>query len=143
MPARASFTITDGESTPVSHIFTPNGDNPNNHGEAWFARINANPVLTETVKMVVKDSTDSLENISKPGYKCIPRSIQGRISLPYAYTDPVSGLVLLDYTNYGIFDLKIHPRSSAQAAKNLRTLLRGVMYNALFDNVYDVGERIW
>lgn len=145
MTARANIAQNDGEGTPVTHTFVPDGDIA--EGVARWVNRNASvPAASEKITLMVKDSPSQPEEYSTPGKKVSPRVTEYRLRMPVTYVDGVSGLTLIDYTNEVIVRFNLHPRTSEQAAKNLRTLtLNSLGANSGNQIAYavDKGEKIW
>lgn len=57
MSARANIAIADGEASPVTHTFTPDGDL--SEGVARYINFDDSPVLSETLTISVRDSNSS------------------------------------------------------------------------------------
>lgn len=145
MVARANMAMADGETSPVTHTFTPNGDVAN--GVLKYRNLNASvPAASETVTLQVTDSSASPQDFSVPGKKVSPRKVEFRIKLPVTYVDGVSGLTLVDFVNEGIVQFLIHPRSTEQQAENLRVLSANALTTANGNQLLyavDKGESIW
>lgn len=122
MPARLNISLNDGESTPVAHVFVPDGDvSP---GHARFVNANASvPAASEYFFALVQRSTAKAEDYSTPGKKVAPSKVMFRLLYPSTYTDAVSGLTLVDFIDEHIFTSLCHPRSSTQRRKNGRVLM--------------------
>lgn len=142
MPARANVTLADGESTPVDHIFTPDGDVAPD--VARFINRNASvPAASEVFTVSPKASSASVADLSEPGKKVAPRVTEFRLRMPVTYVDGVSGLTLIDYVNEAIFSFKVHPRASEQQVENLRVMARTAIGQAPLVVCVDKGEKIW
>lgn len=144
MSARANVALADGEGSPVTHTFVPNGD----LAEGVAAYINRNataPAASETLTISVKRSSASPSDIQVPGLKIAPRSTEIRVRYPATYTDVNTGLVLVDFIDESIMSFKIHPRSVQQRAKNLRVMSYSCLATAItqVSNAVDLGEAIW
>lgn len=147
MVARANIALDDGESSPVTHTFTPDGENANDPNEKIYVNRNASvPAASEILYIKVKGSASPTEEYTVPGKKVSPRSVQVRIKDPVTYVDSVSGLTLVDYVNEAIFDIKLHPRTSEQEAKNLMFMVKDLFAEANGSQFYEavtLGEKIW
>lgn len=147
MVARANIALDDGESSPVTHTFTPDGETPTNSNEASYVNRNTSvPAASERLLIEVKASSALPEDFSTPGKKVSPRSVKVRVKYPATYTDAVSGLTLVDFVDEAIIDYKIHPRSSEQRAKNLMFMVKDLHAEANGSQFYEavtLGERIW
>jgi len=145
MVARANMAMADGETSPVTHTFTPNGDVAN--GVLKYRNLNASvPAASETLTILVADTTSQPQDYSVPGKKVSPRKVEVRLKLPVTYVDSVSGLTLVDFVNEGIVQFLIHPRSTEQQAENLRVLTANSLTAANSNQVLygvDKGESIW
>lgn len=145
MSARANLALADGEGTPVTHTFTPNGDAAN--GVMRYRNLNATtPAASETATILVKDSSASTSDFSQPGKKVSPRTVEMRLRMPATYVDAVSGLTLVDYVNEGVCTFLLHPRTTEQQAENIRVMLSKLLTEANGNQVLyavDKGEHIW
>jgi len=126
MPARATLAINDGETTPVSHSFVPDGDVANGH--ARFINFNASvPAASEYLFCNVQRSPAKSQDYSTPGKKVAPNSVAIRLLYPATYVEAVSGLTLVDFVDEHIYRSLCHPRSSQQRRKNGRTLVQNAI----------------
>lgn len=142
MPARGSFTLADGESTPVNHVFQPDGDLEPNHGR--YVNFNAAmPAASEYLFLHGKRSAARPEEYSVPGKKVPPRKVLARLLQPVTYVDSVSGLTLVDYVNEYRTESLIHPRTPSQTSKNGRTILRALTNTSNFNSVHDDGATVY
>lgn len=145
MVARANMAMADGETSPVTHTFTPNGDVAN--GVVRYRNLNASvPAASEILTLSILDTTAAAQDYSVPGKKVSPRKFELRIKLPVTYVDAVSGLTLVDFINEGIVQFLIHPRSTEQQAENLRVLTANALTATNGNQVLygvDKGEQIW
>lgn len=145
MVARANVALADGESSPVTHTFTPNGDLAN--GVINYRNLNATtPAASETLSISVRDSNASAADFSQPGKKVSPRVVEMRLRMPSTYTDAVSGLTLVDYVNEAIITFLQHPRTPEQTAENIRKMCIDLLNVANGNQVgyaVDKGEHIW
>lgn len=142
MSARANIAIVDGESTPVTHTFVPDGTLEN--GVARWINFDSSPSLSEILTVLVKDSASSGEDYSTPGKKVSPRKVEIRLKDPVTYTDAVSGLTLLDFPNEAVITFNLHPRTTVQQAENLRLMVKGLMDgHANITDAVEKGQKIW
>jgi hypothetical protein len=145
MSARANIAVNDGEGSPVTHTFTPNGDAANE--VMRYRNLNATvPAASEVITLSVKDSPASLVDISTPGKKISPRSVEFRLSYPATYVDGVSGLTLVDFVDLAVVQFLIHPRSIEQRCENLRTMVINALTQANGNQILyavDKGEHVW
>lgn len=145
MVARANMAMADGETSPVTHTFTPNGDVAN--GVMRYRNLNASvPAASESLTLQVSDSTSPYQDFSVPGKKVSPRKFELRLKLPVSYVDSVSGLTLVDFVNEAIVQFLIHPRATEQQAENLRVLTANALTQTNGNQVLygvDKGEQIW
>lgn len=145
MAARASIAVQDGETTPVTHTFTPNGFDAK--GVNFWRNLNSSvPSASETISMLVQDSPSAPSDISIPGKKVAPRKVECRLKDPATYVDGVSGLTLVDYINEGIVTFLFHPRSPQQSNKNLRVMLQQLITNTNGNQVLyaiEQGEAVY
>jgi hypothetical protein len=142
MSARANIAIADGEASPVTHTFTPDGDL--SEGVARYINFDDSPVLSETLTISVRDSNSSGQDYSIPGKKVSPRKVEMRLKMPISYVDSVSGLTLLDFTNEAVLTFNLHPRTSEQQAENLRKMVEDLMDgHANVTDAIEKGQRIW
>lgn len=143
MSARANITMADGETSPVTHTFTPDGDIA--EGVARYVNRNTTtPAASETFTLSIRDSTSSPEDFSTPGKKVSPRKVEFRLRQPLTYVDAVSGLTLVDFVNEAIVTLNLHPRTSSQQAKNVRKMIEDVMDGkANVTDAIETGEKVW
>jgi hypothetical protein len=126
MPSRGNITLPDGESTPINHVFVPDGDVSPNH--ARFINVNASvPAASEFAFVSVQRSTARAEDYSTPGKKVAPNRCTFRLLYPSTYVEAVSGLTLVDFIDEYIWQSLCHPRSSVQRRENGRTLSAGMM----------------
>lgn len=145
MVARANVAIADGEGSPVTHTFTPNGDLA---AEVMrYRNLNASvPAASEILTLSVKDSSSTPADISTPGKKISPRTFEARLRYPATYVDGVSGLTLVDFVDEAIITCLLHPRTSEQRAKNMRLMLINLLTQTNGNQVLygiDKGEHIW
>lgn len=145
MVARANVAVADGESSPVTHTFTPNGDVSN--GVMRYRNFNASaPAASETMTIQVSDSSSSPADFSVPGKKVSPRKVEIRLRQPVTYVDAVSGLTLVDYVNEAIVQILAHPRSPEQTNENLRKMISDALLATNSNQILyaiDKGEAIW
>lgn len=142
MPARGSFTLADGETVPVNHVFQPDGDLEPNHGR--YVNFNAAmPAASEYLFLHGKRSAARPEDYSIPGKKVPPRRVRARLIQPVTYVDSVSSLTLVDYVNEYRVESDIHPRTPSQVVKNGRTILRAFTNTTNFNSVHDDGLVIY
>lgn len=145
MSARANIAVADGEASPVTHTFTPNGDLAN--GVMRYRNLNATtPAASETCTLQVKDSPSQVQDYSTPGKKVSPRTVEFRLRMPTTYTDAVSGLTLVDFVNEAVGTFLLHPRTTEQQAENIRKMFAAAWTetngNQLLYAV-DKGEHVW
>lgn len=142
MSARGSFSINDGESTPVSHTFTPDGDvGP---GHLRFINRNAGvPAASEYVFCRVTKSNSALNSIQAPKTQVNPDVFELRVKYPATYTDSATGLTLVDFIDESQVKRMTHPRSSEQRRKNLRTLTVNAVAVGMFVTAWDKAEAVW
>jgi hypothetical protein len=144
MVARANIAVADGETSPVTHTFTPNGDV---NGVLEFRNLNATtPAASETITLNVAKSNSPTSEFSIPGKKVGPRKIELRLKMPSTYTDAVSGLTLVDFVNEGIVQFLLHPRTTEQQAENIRKMLAATLTETNGNQVLyavDKGEAVW
>lgn len=143
MPARANIAINDGESSPVTHTFVPDGDVGPNH--ARFINANASvPAASEFLFVGVTRSSAKAEDYSRPGKKVPPSKGWVRLLYPATYTEAVSGLVLVDYVDEHWYQHYVHPRSSTQRRKNGRMIIYNALAATLIGpNTLDAGTGIY
>lgn len=142
MAARGNVIVNDGEAVPVAHTFTPAGDIA--EGVAMFHNRNvAVPAATEVFTVSVRTSPSRPEDYSIPGKKVSPRVTEIRFKYPSTYIDAVSGLTLVDFVDEAVYRFMVHPRSTDQRAKNLRTMTSGTMATAVIAKAVESGEFIW
>jgi len=128
MPARGNITLTDGETSPGSHVFVPDGDVSPNH--ARFINVNASvPAASEYAFVNVQRSSAKAEDYSTPGKKVAPNRFSIRLLYPSTYVEAVSGLTLIDFIDEHIYQSLCHPRSSVQRRENGRIMM-GVAVNS-------------
>lgn len=126
MPARGNIATNDGESTPVTHTFVPDGDVAPGHSR--FVNVNASvPAASEFLFVGVQRSSAKAEDYSRPGKKVAPSKGWVRILYPSTFVEAVSGLTLVDFIDEHLYQSFVHPRSSTQRRKNGRIM----MYNTL------------
>lgn len=145
MTVRANLTIADGETSPVNHVFSPDGDVLST-GEVAFLNRNASvPAASEVVLASVRKSAAQPEDYSVPGKKVLPRVVQFRLKYPATYVDASSGLTLVDFVDEVTIKFMIHPRSSEQRGKNLRLMTANMLIYGGTQITYatDKGEGIW
>lgn len=143
MGERANIAIDDGESTPVTHTFVPNGDRADVFA---FRNFNASvPAASESITVLVKDSVELPQVYSIPGRKSQPRTVSMRMKLPTTYTDAVSGLTLTDFPVEVNITLQAHPRATEQQCENARVLASNLLINGGTPVTYawDKGEHLW
>lgn len=145
MVARANVALADGETSPVTHTFTPNGDAAN--GILRYKNLNTSvPAASESLTISVRDSASTPADISTPGKKVSPRVVEMRLKDPVTYVDGVSGLTLIDFVNEAVITFMIHPRCSEQEAENIRKMCVDLLNVANSNQVgyaVDKGEHIW
>lgn len=145
MSARANVAVADGEASPVTHTFTPNGDLAN--GVIRYRNLNATtPAASESLTIQVKDSPASTADFSQPGKKVSPRTVEMRLRMPSTYVDAVSGLTLVDYVNEAVCTMLLHPRTTEQQAENIRKMTSALFTETNGNQVLyaiDKGEAIW
>lgn len=145
MVARANIAVADGESSPATHTFTPNGDGAN--GIFLFRNLNATtPLASEVITMSQKDSSSPVSDSSVPGKKVSPNVVEFRLRYPATYVDAVSGLTLVDYTDEAIVTFNRHPRSTEQRGENIRKMVSNLLVDAVGTMVtyaVDKGEKVW
>lgn len=136
MPARANLSLNDGESTPVTHVFVPDGDVAPGH--ARFINANASvPAASEYLFALVQRSSAKGEDYSTPGKKVAPNKVMFRILYPSTYTDAVSGLTLVDFVDEHIYTSLCHPRSSVQRRENGRVMMVNLLLVGTVITVHD------
>lgn len=145
MVARANVAVADGEGSPVTHTFTPNGDVAN--GVLKYRNFNSTvPAASETLTILVVDSSALPADFSIPGKKVSPRKVEMRVRYPATYDDETTGLTLVDFVDEAIVTFLIHPRSSEQRAENIRTMVSNLLTQTNGNQVLyavDKGEAIW
>lgn len=142
MVARANIAVADGEGTPVTHTFVPDGDIAVD--VARFINRNASvPAASEVLTLSPRMSSSSVEDYSVPGKKVNPQVTELRLKYPATYVDGVSGLTLVDFVDEGIITTRRHPRSSEQRGENLRVMLSNALLQAVVTPSFDRGEKIW
>jgi hypothetical protein len=145
MVARANIAVADGESSPATHTFTPNGDGAN--GVFAFRNLNATtPAASETITMSQKDSASPVADVQTPAKKVSPNVTEFRLRYPATYVDAVSGLTLVDYTDEAIVTFNRHPRSTEQRGENIRKMVSNLLADAVGTMVtyaIDKGEKVW
>lgn len=143
MPARGNVVLTDAETTPVDHTFTPQKDIGND--VVQWRNLNATvPAASELFTCRVRDSSATGEDISTPGKKVSPRSVEMRLNYPSTFTDPNS-LELVDFTDVAIVQFLVHPRSTQQRCKNLKAMIVEAItaQGNLLNLPVETGEHIW
>jgi hypothetical protein len=145
MVARANIAVADGESSPATHTFTPNGDGAN--GVFNFRNLNTTtPAASETITMSQRDSSSTLSDIQTPGKKVSPCVTEFRVRYPATYVDAVSGLTLVDYVDEAIVTFNRHARSPEQRGENLRKMVSNLLVDGVGTMVtyaIDKGEKVW
>lgn len=142
MSARANIAIVDGESSPATHTFVPDGTLDN--GVARWINFGTSPALSETLTILVKDTTSSGEDYSTPGKKVTPRKVEIRLKQPVTYTDAVSGLTLQDFVNECVITFNLHPRTTVQQGENIRLMVMDLLDgHANVTDAVEKGQKIW
>lgn len=109
MTARANIAVADGEAAPVTHTFTPNGDNAAN-GVMSFRNLNATvPLASEVITISMKDSSSPASDAATPGKKVSPNVFELRLRYPATYVDATSGLTLVDFIDEAILTINRPP----------------------------------
>lgn len=145
MAARANIAVTDGAGSPATHTFTPNGGLAN--GVLMYRNLDASvPAASEGVSLMVKDSSSPVGDVSQPGKKVSPRTVEIRLRDPVTYVDAVSGLTLVDFVNEVVLTFLIHPRASEQAGEDLRVMAGKLLTETNGNQItyaIDKGEHVW
>lgn len=144
MTARANIAVGDGESTPVTHTFVPDG-NAAPDVVRYVNRTVATPAAAEVLTLGWKRSTALPEDFSTPGKKVSPRTTEIRLRYPATYVDSTTGLTLVDFVDEAKLTFMGHPRSSDQRMKNLRTMMVNALATSItqISNAIDKGEPVW
>lgn len=147
MTVRTTISIADGETSPVTHAFVPDGNVSPTDPRVVFVNRNVTvPGASEKLFATVKRSPAVAADLGIPGKAVQGRSASFRIEYPQTYVDTGgTGLTLLDFVDSVDVKFNIHPRSSEQRAKNLRCLLSNLMLYGGNQVLYavDKGEAIW
>lgn len=142
MPARGNIAAADGETTPVTHTFVPDGDvGPGN--ARYINRNAAVPTASEFVLVRLSKSNSKQSVIQTPGAQVNPDIVEVKLKYPSTYTDAVSGLTLVDFVDEVIVKRMTHPRSSYQRRVNSRALIRNILGHSQVLQVWDNNESIW
>lgn len=146
MVARANIAIIDGQGSPVTHTFTPNGETPVG-GVLKYRNFNSTtPAASETLTLLVSESSSTPAEYSIPGKKVAPRKVEIRLRDPVTYTDSVTSLVLTDFVNEAIITLLMHPRATEQDCEDLRKMAATALTETNGNQVLyavDKGEAVW
>lgn len=138
MPARGNISLADGEASPVTHTFVPDGDVAPGH--ARFINANAStPAASEFLFIGVQRSSAKAEDYSRPGKKVAPSKAWVRFLYPATYVEAVSGLTLVDFVDEYLYQSFCHPRSSTQRRENGRVIMRNAIADTIGAAVLDVG----
>jgi hypothetical protein len=108
MPAITSFTANDGETTPVTHTFTPKVIDP--QGVAHFVEAGSVPLEDKRASVSINRTKDN--NNLKVVYN---------LAWPIVQTQTVNGITspALIRTGYVSMTLTVSPTSTMQERKNL------------------------
>lgn len=113
MPSQSSFSINDGNATPVAHVFTPNGVTAKAREviAVWFNR----------AASTLAAGAETLSSFVRP--KEPDGSYKARFEILVPVTQTVSGIAVVTHTNRAMVTVSLAGASSAQDAKNMRALL--------------------
>lgn len=146
MAARTTLALPDGESSPVTHTFIPNGVGANQESR-WRNFNSSSPGASEVITMAMTDSPASPADYGVPGKRVQPRVVDIRVRTFATYTDSTTSLVLPDYPLSCRILFECHPRATEQQVENLRMLVVNMLNSAEDNNqmVYaiDKGEHLY
>lgn len=131
MAQRAPITLADRETTPVNHIFTPNGGDTHT---ANFRRAGASLIEDERLSVSLREQPDRTKT----------RQV---IAYPFVVTEVVNGVsqTRVLYTDYATVEFQFDKRSTTQRRKNLVGMTEKSLApsQTILSSVFVDNERIW
>lgn len=111
MPQLTSITVDDGETTPVSHTFTPDNIDPKT-GVAYLSETTGVPLGDNKITISLRPSAD--------GTKKKARFV---FSMPQVVTNTTTGVVSVDHVAFGDANFTFDLKSTTQERKNLVAIM--------------------
>lgn len=145
MVQRANITADDGETTPVTHTYTPYGALLGGEQARWRNYNSTNPAASEIVTLRTSESKSPLNDIMAYGRRVDPRVTELRLQQFVTFVDTSTGLVMIDYPMTILVKAMVHPRASEQQAKNQRKLAVNLLNNANANQIiyaFEKGEPV-
>lgn len=114
MPTMTSFSVNDAETTPVAHVFVPNGTivQGSERISTWRNTAQGRPLGQEEVVTAYVRRKASQSYVQKVS-----------MTLPVVATSAIDGTSKIVRTLRGYYVLEADPGSTEQERKNLRSML--------------------
>lgn len=135
MPALATVSLADGQTTPVAHAFTPVGIMTDGTA-VWSDRDHTTPVGFFRMTQKLRQPIPSTDNTSPRVYRFVEK-----ISMPIVAT--VDGVETKVGENTAEVIFVLSEASSEQQRKDLRHFVRNSLYVAPASSAIDTLEGTW